>query len=155
MQEILARITGKSTQLLSYDDVAEKLNLQVRVERGLQNIPLDFVVGSVGRYTDFTRTFLPRRGDSQQRWASVKAAMQAGEGLPPIEVYKVGDVYFVVDGNHRVSIARQEGFNTLQAHVIEFQTDIKLTPNIQPDDLIVKAEYVDFLKQNTYQRNAP
>jgi len=155
VQEILARITGKSTQLLSYEDVAEKLNLQVRVERGLQNIPLDAVVGSVGRYTDFTRTFLPRKGDNQQRWASVKAAMQEGEGLPPIEVYKVGEVYFVVDGNHRVSIARQEGFNSLQAHVIELQTDIKLTPDIQPDDLIVKAEHADFLKQTRINEVRP
>jgi len=155
VQEILARITGKSTQLLSYDDVAEKLKLQIRVERGLQNIPLDAIVGSVGRYSDFTRTFLPRKGDNQQRWASVKAAMQGGEGLPPIEVYKVGEVYFVVDGNHRVSIARQEGFKSLEARVIEFQTDIKLTPDIQPDDLIVKAEHAEFLKATRIHENRP
>lgn len=145
VQEVLARFTGKSTQLLSYEEVAEKLKLQIRTERGLQNIPLDAIVGSVGRYSDFTRTFLPRRNDNQQRWAGVKTAMEKGEGLPPIEVYKVGEVYFVVDGNHRVSIARQEGFKTLEARVIEFQTNIKLTPDIQPDDLIIKAEYANFL----------
>jgi nucleotide-binding universal stress UspA family protein len=67
--------------------------------------------------------------------------------LDPIEVYKVSEVYFVLDGNHRVSIARQEGVKTIQAHVIEVQTDIPLTPDVQPDELIAKAEYADFLEQ--------
>lgn len=146
VQEILARLTGKSTQLLSYDEVAEKLKLHARTERGIQQIPLDAIVGSVGRYTDFTRTFLPRRADDQQRWARVKTAMEDGVGLPPIEVYKVGEAYFVIDGNHRVSIARQEKYRTIEARVIEVRTDIPLTPDIQPDDLIIKAEYADFLE---------
>jgi nucleotide-binding universal stress UspA family protein len=146
IQEILARITGKSTQLLSYEDVAEKLKLRARTERGVQHIPLDAIVGSVGRDTDFTRTFLPRRDEDKERWANVKAVFIEGSaGLPPIEVYKVGEVYFVIDGNHRVSIARQEKFTTIEAHIIELQTDIKLTPDVQPDDLIIKAEYVEFL----------
>ena len=145
VQEVLARITGKSAELLSYNDVAEKLKLRVSMERGLQDIPLDSIIGSVGRNTDFTRTFLPRRSNNQQRWANVKTAMESGTGLPPIDVYKVGEVYFVIDGNHRVSIARREGFNSIQAHVIELQTDINLTPDVQPDDLIIKAEYAEFL----------
>lgn len=91
MQEVLARLRGKPNQLLSYDDVAEKLKLRARTERGLRKIPVDAVVGSVGRYTDFTRTFLPRRANDQNRWARVKAVMEDGAGLPPTEVYKVGD----------------------------------------------------------------
>jgi len=147
IQEILARITGKSTQLLSYEEVAEKLKLRIRTERGVQHIPLDAIVGSVGRYTDFTRTFLPRRAEDRERWARVKAAfIEESAGLPPIEVYKVGEVYFVLDGNHRVSIARQEGATFIEAHVIEVKTDVPLTPDIQPDDLIVKAEYAEFLE---------
>lgn len=148
VQEILARLTGKSTQLLSYEDVAEKLKLRARTERGVQHIPLAAIVGSVGRNTDFTRTFLPRHAGDQQRWANVKAVfmdINSGTSLPPIEVYKVGEVYFVVDGNHRVSIAKQEGLTTIEARVIEFKTDITLTPDVQPDDLIIKAEYVEFL----------
>ncbi len=146
VQEVLARITGKSTQLLSYEEVAEKLKLRSRTEGGIKQIPLNAIVGSVGRYTDFTRTFLPRNSNDQQRWANVKAVfMEGGTGLPPIEVYKVGEVYFVVDGNHRVSIAKQEGLTSIEAHVIEFKTDIKLTSNVQPDDLIIKAEHVEFL----------
>lgn len=145
IQEVLARITGKSAQLLSYEEVAEKLKLRARSERGVQHIPLDAIVGSVGRYTDFTRTFLPRRRDDVERWTGVKAAMEEGAGLPPIQVYKVGETYFVIDGNHRVSIARQEGFKTIEARVIEVLTDIPLTPDVQPEDLIIKAEYAEFL----------
>lgn len=155
IQEVLARVTGRSNQLLSYDEVAEKLKLQIRTERGLQDIPLNAIVGSVGRYTEFTRTFLPRHANDQNRWAGVKTAVEGDLGLPPIEVYKVGEVYFVVDGNHRVSIARQEGFEFIQAHVIEFQTEIKLTPDVQPDDLIVKAEYADFLNKTRVHESRP
>lgn len=146
VQEVLARITGKSTQLLSYEEVAEKLKLQGRTERGVQHIPVDAIVGSVGRYTDFTRTFLPRRAEDRQRWAGVKTAMEEGAGLPPIEVYKVGNAYFVIDGNHRVSIAKQEGFTSIEARVIEVRTDVPLTPDVQPDELIIKAEYAEFLE---------
>jgi nucleotide-binding universal stress UspA family protein len=149
LQGVLARITGRSNELLSYEEIASKLKLQGRSDKGQQTIPVDAIIGSVGRYTDFTRTFLPRRAQDQQRWANVKAATlnPMGEGLPLVEVYKVSEVYFVMDGNHRVSIARQEGWKTIEAHVIEIQTDIPLTPDVQPDELIVKAEYADFLEQ--------
>jgi nucleotide-binding universal stress UspA family protein len=155
VQEILARISGRSTQLLSYDEVAEKLKLQIRTERGLQQIPVGSIVGSVGRYTEFTRTFLPRSNADQERWSRVKAVMEDGAGLPPIEVYKVGEAYFVIDGNHRVSIARQEGMESIEARVIEVRTSIPLTPDVQPDDLIIKAEYAEFLEATHVEELRP
>lgn len=145
IQDVLARITGRPSQLLSYEEVAEKLRLRVRTEGGVRFIPLDAIVGSVGRYTDFTRTFLPRREDDRDRWAGVRTAFLEAGGLPPIDVYKVGEVYFVIDGNHRVSIARREKFKTIEAHVIEVRTSIPLTPDVRAEDLIIKAEYADFL----------
>jgi len=149
LQEALARLTGKSNELLSYEEVADKLKLRVRADRGVHEIPVDAIVGSVGRYTDFTRTFMPRRPEDQERWARVKVAMEdpGGTGLEPIEVYKVGEAYFVLDGNHRVSIARQEGFEFIEAHITEVKTDIPITPDLQPDDLIIKAEYAEFLER--------
>ena len=149
LQGVLARVTGRSNELLSYDEIASKLKLQGRSDKGQQMIPVNAIVGSVGRYTDFTRTFLPRRLEDRQRWASVKAIAldPVGVGLPAIEVYKVSEVYFVIDGNHRVSIARQDGWETIEAHVIEIQTDIPLNQDVQPDELIIKAEYADFLAQ--------
>ncbi len=159
MQEIIARLTGKSNELLSFDEVAAKLKLNVRAERGIFDIPLASIVGSVGRYQDFTRSFLPLLSNSQERdrWARVKLAIDdiSGAGWPPIDVYKVGDVYFVLDGNHRVSVARKEGFSFIQAHVIEVKTDIPLKPDVQPDDLIVKAEYADFLDKTNLMSIIP
>jgi nucleotide-binding universal stress UspA family protein len=154
LQGVLARVTGRSNELLSYDEIASKLKLQGRSDRGLQMIPVDAIIGSVGRYTDFTRTFLPRRLEDRQRWANIKAISldPVSTGLPEIEVYKVSEVYFVIDGNHRVSIARQEGWKSIEAHVIEIQTDIPLTPDVQPDELIIKAEYADFFEQTGLNR---
>ena len=157
IQEILARLTGKSSELLSYEDVAEKLKLNVRTERGVFDIPLKSIIGSVGRYNEFTRSFLPRKGQDQARWARVKTMIDdpMSTGIPPIEVYKVGEVYFVLDGNHRVSVAREEGFEFIEAHVIEVKTDIPLGPDTQPDDLIIKAEYADFLAQTDFATIRP
>lgn len=154
LQGVLARVTGRSNELLSYDEIASKLKLQGRSDKGVQMIPVDAIIGSVGRYTDFTRTFLPRRVEDRQRWANVKAISldPISMGLPAIEVYKVSEVYFVIDGNHRVSVARQENWKTIEAHVIEIQTDIPLTPDVQPDELIIKAEYADFLEQTGLNR---
>src|SRR5215468_11427004 len=84
MEEVLARISGKSNELLSYDEVAQKLHLRGRSDAGIKSIPVDAIVGSVGRYTDFTRTFLPRSNEDQERWARVKAAFML-QALPPIE----------------------------------------------------------------------
>ena len=147
MQGVLAHLSGRSNELLSYEEVAEKLKLNARTERGVQGIPLKAIVGSVGRYTDFTRTFLPRYETDMERWARVKAAVDAGIKLPPIDVYKVGQVYFVLDGNHRVSVARHKGFKHIQAHIIEVKTDVPLTTGSELDGLIVKSEYADFLER--------
>lgn len=156
VEAILSRMTGKSNELLSYEEVAQKLKLQARAERGIQSIPLDAIVGSVGRYTDFTRTFLPRNPVDEDRWARVKASLSDNlAGWPPIEVYQVGEVYFVLDGNHRVSIARQEGWEKIEARVIEVKTNVPLTPDVSPDDLIVKAEYAGFLDETELLRLRP
>ncbi len=97
------------------------------------------------------------KSEDQVRWARVKTMVDdpMSTGLPPIDVYKVGEVYFVLDGNHRVSIAREEGFEFIEAHVIEVKTDIPLTADTQPDDLIIKSEYADFLAQTDFASLRP
>jgi len=154
LEELLANLQGKSNELLSFDEVAQKLKLHTRIERGIHSIPLKAIVGSVGRYTDFTRTFLPRNPSAEDRWARVKASLEQG-GFPPIDVYKVSDVYFVLDGNHRVSVARQEGWKTIQANVIEVDSDVPLSPDTQPDELIIKAEYAQFLRETGLSHQRP
>ncbi len=155
LRELLARLTGDLNQLLSYDEVRKMLRLQGAASRGVQEIPLNAIVGSVGRYTDFTRDFLPRRDVNPERWARVKLAASGYAGLSPIDVYKIGDVYFVQDGNHRVSVARQLGSEYIQAYVTEVYTHIPLTKDIQPDDLIRKAEYSQFLEKTSLDRLRP
>jgi nucleotide-binding universal stress UspA family protein len=157
IQDILAWLTGKSSELLSYDEVAEKLKLNVRTESGVHEIPLKAIIGSVGRYTEFTRNFLPRKNVDQQRWVRVKAATDepGSPGLPPVEVYKVGEVYFVLDGHHRISVAREEGSEFISARVIEVKTAIPITSDIQPDELIIKAEYAEFLEKTDFANLRP
>ena len=147
VQELLAALTHAPIDLLSFREVREKLHLQGGAYRGLQDIPLDKIVGSVGRYQDFTRTFLPRTHADRQRWARVKALMEGMTGLPPIEVFQVGDVYFVKDGNHRVSVARDMGAKTIQAHVTEVKSPVPLDASATAEDLIIKADYADFLER--------
>lgn len=155
LKELISRFTGEQTQLLSFDEVKQKLRLQSSADIGLRDIPLDSIVGSVGRYTDFTRDFLPRREIRPERWARVKIAASGLVGLPPIEVYKIGEIYFVKDGNHRVSVARQLGAKFIQAYVTEVQTSIPLTPDTRPDDLILKAEYAMFLEKTMLNQLSP
>jgi nucleotide-binding universal stress UspA family protein len=155
LKEILARITGESTQLLSFDEIRKKLKVKGSSEKGLRDIPLGAIVGSVGRYHDFTRDFLPKQDVDETRWAHVKMAATGLVGLDPIEVYQIGEGYFVKDGNHRVSVARQLGGTHIQAYVTEIKTRVPLIPDIKPDDLILKAEYADFLEKTRLDELRP
>lgn len=155
LEQIFARLTGKSADLLSYEQVRQELRATGRKKRELKDIPLDAIVGSVGRYTDFTRSFLPRQDSDEGRWTRVQRAMTGLEGVPPIEVYQIGEVYFVLDGNHRVSVARQLGTPSIEAYVTEFHTKVPLSPDVQPDDLILKSEYADFLNLTNMDKLRP
>lgn len=157
LEVLMARITGKSKeiQLLPYHEVREKLRGMEKSGARLQDIPLEAIVGSVGRYHEFTRSFLPKQSSSQRRWAKVMAETLGLSGLPPIEVYQIGDAYFVKDGNHRVSVARQLGNPTIEAYVTQVKTRVPLKPDTKPDDLIIKAEYVQFLEQTSLDRLRP
>ena len=155
LERVLARLTGKSPDLLSYNEVRQQLLATGKSKQVLKDIPLKAIVGSVGRYTDFTRSFLPLRDSDKQRWARIEVEFDAPEGLPPIEVYQIGDVYFVIDGNHRVSVARQVGATHIEAFVTEVKTKVPLSPDIQPDDLILKARYARFLEQTRLNEHRP
>lgn len=154
-QEILGLFRGKSAELLSFDDIKARLRLREESYKGLQNVPLDRIVGSVGRYRDFTNNFLPRNSTSQDRWSRVYAQANSMEGLPPIELYKVDDIYFVRDGNHRVSVARQLGSKTIEAHVTELPTSVNLEPGMTEDDIEAATAYAIFLEETGLDRTRP
>ncbi len=155
LQELLARFTGANTRLLSYDEIRRQFRLTNARPRGLEDIPVDKIVGSVGRYKDFTRTFLPKSDADKERWARVKATQEDLAGLPPIEVYQVGDAYFVIDGNHRVSVARRLGMPTISAYVTEVQTRVPLAADDDPNEIICKARYAAFLEETNLDKLRP
>ncbi len=155
LEQLTARLSGKPDRLLSYDEVRQKLKGIESNIRRLEDIPVDAIVGSVGRYNDFTRKFLPKEEVSGERWSRVLAKSETMEGLPPIEVYKIGEGYFVLDGNHRVSVARQIGMTHIQAYVTEIKTRVPFSPDDDPDKLILKAEYADFLERTRLDEIRP
>jgi hypothetical protein len=145
LEKVVASFTGKSADLLSYEEVRKKVHGIRGNRRVLKDVPLDSIVGSVGRYDDFTRDFLPRRDSDKERWAKVELLAKDEAGLPPVDLFQIGDVYFVNDGNHRVSVARQMGHSHIEAYVTNVQSRVPLSPEVQPKDLILKAELADFL----------
>jgi nucleotide-binding universal stress UspA family protein len=157
LQLVLSRVTGKSVELLSYEDVLGKLRLTGRSSRGVREIPISAIAGTVGRTSDFTRTFLPRKASDEQRWANLLAFAQQNslDALPPIEVYQIGEAYFVQDGHHRVSVARTLGVEFIAAYVTEVQTRVPLTPDDDWNALIRNAEYATFLDYTRLDRLRP
>jgi len=148
LQHFWAAVTGESLDLLRFNEITQKMRTFGHSSKGLQDIPVKAIVGSVNRYNDFDRNFLPLKDHDQSRWANVKIVMTSpgSMGLPPILVYKIGDVYFVLDGNHRVSIAKQIGIDKIEAYVTEVQTKVPLSPDDSPEEIIIKAEYSTFLE---------
>ncbi len=150
VQKILCAIQECSMDLIPFEEARELLHLNQKICRGLQEIELDKIRGSVGRYHDFTSAFLPRRDNLRQRWQRVRSA-KATKGLPPVELYKVGQAYFVADGNHRVSIASTEGEKTIEAYVCEYISPVELSSEADLDEVLCKAEYAEFMRRTQLQ----
>jgi len=124
---------------LPFDPVVDALGRRGEGDLGVQQIPVGAIVGTVDRRPDsFDRSFRPRSPELRRRWERVMAARRRGETLPPIDVYKVGDIYFVRDGHHRVSVARALGETTIDAHVREVKTKTRATPELRLSDLPLK-----------------
>lgn len=156
LADLLSRITGSDDDLISYDMVAKHLRARQQIEKGIQMVPLNQIVGSVGRYRDFTRSFFPRAGANAERWTRLDAAMNSLEGFPPVELFKIGEVYFVRDGNHRVSVARANDITHIEAYVTEVKTDIPLTiSDFERDQWLIKAEAAEFEAKTELDRLQP
>jgi hypothetical protein len=115
--------------LLSFEDVRrEHLVADNRLYRGTRVVEVDQIVGSVGRWRDFDRAFLPARASIGERWKRIDRAFQRGEDLPPVELHEIGEAYFVVDGHHRVSVVRYHDVPTVEAAVAEFHLKLPAAP---------------------------
>lgn len=143
VEGMVALVRGKPGDLLPFDDVQRKLGLHITRERGTQQAPLDQIVGSVGKYRDFTRSFWPRNEKLRERWKWIYVAAHDFRGLPPVDLYQVGEVYFVKDGNHRISVARALGSKTIEAYVTEFISPALLTVETVDADLDALALQIE------------
>lgn len=152
---LLDMLHRQSTTLLPFEEVRARLNVQGQRFLGQQTVALDRIIGSEGRYTDFDRRFLPRTNTNKQRWVNIDSAMRQDVHLPPVELYKIGDIYFVRDGNHRVSTARENGQEFIDAVVTELVVDVPLDASLSMRDLILKEEYSDFLEWTDLHKLRP
>jgi uncharacterized ParB-like nuclease family protein len=146
LQKLWARLTGQSSELLCYFEVRDLLRPQASFTISRQEILLERIVGSVDRCTDYTRDFSPLKDSDQERWTAIKEAFALAKALPPIRVYRTGDVYFVIDGNHRVSVARQLGRTHIEAHIVHVQAKVPLSVEDRPNELALKRSYARFLE---------
>jgi hypothetical protein len=124
--------------ILPFEEVVDALGRTGQVDRGLQVVALDAIVGTVDRAVDFDRGFRPTSARLRSRWERIAAASRRGEALPPISLFKVGDLYFVRDGHHRVSVAKSLGRDDIDAYVTEVTTRLKLGADLRVSELPLK-----------------
>ncbi len=148
-------VWGRPNELLSYEQVKERLRLGGPIYRGVETVPLNAIVGSLNRYQDFDRAFMPMKNGTAYRWENVDLAFYQHKDLPPVVLYKVGQVYFVVDGHHRVSVARERGQQDIEAEVRECKSRVNLTPDLKPEDLVILGEKVEFLERTRLDKLRP
>src|ERR1044071_4080772 len=143
MNRVWGALSGKPSMLLSYDEIKEKLHVGGPIYRGVQTVRVDQIAGSLNRYHEFDRVFQPASDKLAVRWQSVNRAFYQEISLPPVVLYKVAQVYFVVDGHHRVSVAHEQGQLYIEAEVRECATRVNLTPNIRMEDLEILGTKVN------------
>ena len=143
----LRREPSDVNMILPFDEVVEALGRTGERSLGLQSIPLYSIVGSVGRTREFDRSFRPTSNRTRPRWERIANAQRRGQDMPPISVYRVGDLHFVRDGHHRVSVARAQGRDDIDAYVTEVSTRLGADQAIRPADLPLKSHLRVFLER--------
>jgi hypothetical protein len=142
---LISRLTGRRNELLRFEEVRHQLRAQGRHDGGSRPVPLDAIVGSVGRYRDFDAAFLPVQTQTKRRWLNIDRAHYEELSLPPVELYQLGETYFVKDGNHRVSVARERGQVFVDAMVIELHAPVPIGSLEELQEWIRQQDAVAFL----------
>jgi sarcosine oxidase delta subunit len=155
LDDVRAIIARRSRNLIPYHEVRQRVSPDGESYRGLQTVQLNRIVGSMDRFQDFNRAFFPRQRFTAGRWQNVDRAYYQDVYLPPIQLYKVGDVYFVKDGNHRVSVARERGQEFIDAEVIEGHIRAPFYAEMEPNEMLLQAEYAEFLRRTDLDRLEP
>jgi hypothetical protein len=138
---------GDVSVILTYEEVIDALGIRGEKYLGLQTVPLDSIVGTVDRGRSFDRSFRPTSRSERQRWERMAEAQRRGESMPPIDLYRIGDLHFVKDGHHRVSVARALGHGVIDAYVTEVYTAVGAGREIRLSDLPVKSHERLFLER--------
>jgi hypothetical protein len=141
LADVARRLRGEPddvAMILPFEEVVEALGRVGQVDRGLQVVRLDDIVGTVDRAADFDRGFRPTTQRLRSRWERIAAAQRRGEAMPPVSLYKIGDLYFVRDGHHRVSVAKSQGRDDIDAYVTEVTTKLKLSHDLRVSELPLK-----------------
>ncbi len=150
--------TGRVPRLRSVEPMLRAAGMEGRAFGGVHEIPVDRIAGSASsdaKTSDFDPGFLPLNRRMRERWTRIYQAMVEGDELPPIDVYAVDGSYYVIDGHHRVSVARNLGRPTINAHVVNVKTRAPLPPEVDPGALLVAAEYAAFLGTTQLHRTRP
>ena len=154
-EELKGYLLRKSFRLLPFEEIREKLEICFLQESGIQSIPLERIIGSEGRYRSFTRHFFPLQEDLRDRWKKVNQAQLTNKDLPPVELYKVRDVYFVKDGHHRISVARTKGKKYIEARIYDYECDVPLDVDTDLYKLAIQETYHRFLKDTRLLKHRP
>jgi hypothetical protein len=133
--------------VLPYDEVLDALGFESERSLGLQVVPIATIVGTVDRGRDFDRRFRPTSGRVRSRWEHIAAAMRRGEALPPVDLYRIGEIHFVRDGHHRVSVACALGREDIDAFVTEVVTRVGARHTITLADLPLKSHEREFFER--------
>lgn len=128
INEIAHFLSPEEASLISFNDIKSILKPKNEMYMGMKTIPVAQIVGSEGRYKDFDNEFFPKSNFMRDRWKHVDEANIKSIDLPPIKVYELAGLYFVRDGNHRVSVAKLRGTEFIDAEVVSLQSEIKLRP---------------------------
>lgn len=152
---IVAHLTGRDDRLVSWNRARQELHLLGQSPAKLATVPLDKIVGTVGRYEDFDRAFLPTHNSLSGRWHHIDRAYDTGIALPPIQLYQVGDAYFCLDGHHRISVARERGMRFLEAQVTEVKTKVPVSSHLDARELALRGEYTRFLERTRLDKLRP
>jgi hypothetical protein len=139
---LAARLRGEPDDvnvILPFDEVVAALGRRGERDLGAQVVDLDTIVGSVDRLRDFDRSFRPTSAKARERWERIATAVRRGEAMPPVDLYRIGEMHFVRDGHHRVSVARAMQRPTIDAHVTEIVTEVAAGRDIRPHDLPLKT----------------
>lgn len=152
----LSQIAGRnrSRPLLSLDEVSKRLRALEQTYVGIRPIRVADVVGTVSRVDDFDRDFLPKRSKIQERWQNLEQRFPEGD-FPPIVVYEIDGRYFVVDGHHRVAIARQRGIEVIDAEITALRSNTPLPPDADIGEIIMAEQRRRFMEESALRRARP